>query len=188
MLTINFTPFPTLETERLVLRQLEPSDQQELFRLRSDTDIMRFIARPLAKTVDDAALLIKDFREAARNNERITWGITLKNSPALIGTIGFVKILKEHERAEVGYLLHPLHHGSGLMQEALRAVIDYGFQILNLHSIEAVVDPRNTASARILERNGFRKEGHFKENICFNGQFRDSVYYARLASNRPPSA
>lgn len=182
MLSIHFTPFPTLETERLVLRQLVLADQNDLFRLRSDTRLMRYIARPLAKTVADAVLLIDDFAQASRNNERITWGIALKTAPHIIGTIGFVKILKEHERAEVGYLLHADHHGTGLMQEALRAVIDYGFRVMNLHSIEAVIDPENSASARILERTGFRQEGHFRENICFNGQFRDSVYYSLLAS------
>ncbi|GAB3274593.1 GNAT family N-acetyltransferase [Larkinella harenae] len=180
MLTVNFTPFPTLETARLTLRELTVADQHDLFALRSNPTLMRFIARPLAKTVADAALLIENFESASRQNERITWGIAMKTSPQIIGTIGFVKILKEDERAEVGYLLHPDHHGTGLMQEALQVVIDYGFQTMKLHSIEAVIAPENAASARLLERNGFRKEGHFRENICFEGRFLDSVYYARL--------
>ncbi|MFC5408096.1 GNAT family N-acetyltransferase [Larkinella bovis] len=183
MLTINFTPFPVLETERLVLRQLEPADQQDLFVLRSSPALMQFIPRPLAKSATDAASLIEDFRMSAIANERITWGITEKTASTVIGTIGYVRILKEHARAELGYLLHADHQGKGLMLEAVRAVIDYGFRVMNLHAIEAIIDPENTASGRVLERSGFRKEGHLRDNIWFNGQFRDSVIYARLVTD-----
>ncbi|GAB3900230.1 GNAT family N-acetyltransferase [Larkinella knui] len=179
MLTVNFSPFPTLRTERLEIRKLVKGDEEDLFAIRSNKTLMRFIPRPLAQSAQDAALLIQGFSDAIRANESITWGIALRSEPRVIGTIGFVRIFKEHYRAEVGYLLHPDFHGTGMMREALLALVDYGFQGLKLHSIEAVVDPENTASAKLLERSGFTKEGHFKENKYFNGRFMDSVYYTR---------
>jgi ribosomal-protein-alanine N-acetyltransferase len=182
MLNVNFDPFPNLSTERLVLRQLRYEDEDDLFVLRCNETLMRFIPRPLAISVEDAYLLIQNLNQSIRANELITWAITLKNDNRVIGTIGFVKINKQDYRAEVGYLLHHDFHGTGLMQEALVAVLNYGFQTLKLHSIEAIVDPDNTASAKLLERNGFKKEGHFKENKYYNGRFLDSVYYGRFAT------
>jgi ribosomal-protein-alanine N-acetyltransferase len=181
MLTVSFNPFPVLNTDRLLIRQLVESDGNDLFAIRSNETLMRFIPRPLAKSVDDAVLLIRGFDVLIQAGESITWGIALKTEPRVIGTIGFIRFQKENYRAEVGYLLHSDYHGIGLMQEALLAVVDYGFRALQLHSIEAIVDPDNTASANVLERSGFWKEGHFKENKFFNGHFLDSVYYARLA-------
>ncbi|RRB07373.1 GNAT family N-acetyltransferase [Larkinella rosea] len=180
MLDVNFNPFPTLSTERLVLRQFRNTDAAHLFVLRSDESIMRFIPRPLATSEADTAVLIQSFNENIRTNEMITWAIALRDSDEVVGTIGFVRMSKENYRAEVGYLLRTDYHGSGMMREALVAVVNYGFRTLNLHSIEAVVDPKNVASARLLERCGFQKEGHFKENKFYNGRFFDSVYYARF--------
>ncbi|MFD1140322.1 GNAT family N-acetyltransferase [Larkinella insperata] len=171
-----------MTTDRLIIRRLKQSDGNNLHQLRSDPALMRFIPRPLTTCVEDAVRLIQVFNDAIRRNESITWGITLQDQPGVIGTIGFVRINPENFRAEVGYLLHPDYQGLGIMQEALQAVVDYGFGAMRLHSIVAIVDPGNTASARVLERSGFRKEGHFREDKYFNGRFLDSVYYARLAS------
>ncbi|GAB3935877.1 GNAT family N-acetyltransferase [Larkinella terrae] len=179
MLDVNFEPFPTLSTDRLILRQFKTADSSDLFVLRSNPEIMRFIPRPLARSVQDASLLIQSFNEGIRANEMITWAIALRNSAEVIGTIGFVRMNKANYRAEVGYLLRADYQGTGFMREALTAVVNYGFRTLKLHSIEAVVDPENRASAKLLERCGFEKEGHFKENKYFNGRFYDSVFYSR---------
>ena len=98
-----------------------------------------------------------------------------------MGTIAFWNIQKAHYRAEVGYALHPAHQGNGLMQEALLAVLVYGFNTMHLHSVEANVNPANTASIKLLERNGFVREGYFRENYFYNGRFLDSAIYALLA-------
>ena len=87
---------------------------------------------------------------------------------------------KEHYRAEIGYLLHPDYQQKGIMDEALKAVIKYGFETMQLHSIEANVNPANAASMKLLEKNGFVKEAYFKENYFYNGQFLDSVIYSLL--------
>ena len=181
MLLVNFQPFPILQTQRLNLRRITPADSADLFVLRADPDIMRFIPRPLAKTTADVLQLIQTIDDGTDRNETINWAIALQADNNLIGTIGFVRMSLASHRAEVGYLLHPQYHGQGIMQEALIAVINFGFHDMKLHSIEAVIDPENTASAKLLERNNFVKEAYFKENCFFEGKFLDSVHYSLLA-------
>lgn len=180
MLDPNFTPFPVLVTERLVLRRFTETDAADLFEVRSNEAIMRYIARPLAKTLADADALIKVIDDLLTGNNGITWCISLKNEPKFIGSIGFWRIEKENHRAEIGYLLHPAYQGRGIMQEAVQVVIDYGFNTIKLHSIQANVTPQNTPSVSLLERNNFILEGHFKQNHINNGRFEDTLIYALL--------
>jgi len=184
MLTTNFTPFPILSTERLVLRQINKSDANEVFSLRSDKEVMRYIDRPLAASIDDAFELIQKINDLLGAGDGITWAITLKESPALTGTIGFWRMEKEHYRAEIGYLLHPALQGKGIMQEALTAVLSYGFQIMKLHSVIANVNPDNSASIKLLERNNFIREGYFKESYFYDGNFLDSAIYSLLTTEK----
>lgn len=178
MLQLNFNPFPELSTERLVLREISPADANEIFQLRSDKNVMQFLDRPLAQSMDDAIALIKKIADGHNENENITWAITLQKLPKLIGTIGFWRIDKENYRAEIGYLLHPGEQGKGLMQEAIAVVLKYGFETMKLHSVEANVNPANNASIKLLEKNNFTKEAHFKENYFYNGRFLDSAIYS----------
>jgi ribosomal-protein-alanine N-acetyltransferase len=181
MLHLNFHPFPIIKSERLLLRDLKDADANELFHLRSDKNVMQFIDRPLAESIDDALKLIKIISDGHTNKENITWAITLKDSPALIGTIGFWRIEKEHYRAEIGYLLNPVYQGKGIMQEAMKVVLLYGFEKMQLHSVEANVNPNNAASIKLLEKNGFVREGYFRENYYYNGQFLDSSIYSLIS-------
>lgn len=181
---INFNPFPLLNTERLVLRPIVIEDAQELFFLRSDKEVMKFLDRPIMQYNEEALQLIQKITTDITNNEGITWGIALKTGSSLIGTIGFWRIIKEHHRAEIGYMLHPAQQGKGIMQEAITAVIDYGFAGMKLHSIEANVNPGNTNSIRLLERNQFTREAYYRENYYFGGKFLDSAIYSLLTPFR----
>lgn len=181
MLSPSFTPFPGITTARLELKQITTGDAQALFRLRSDENLMRYIDRPRAANVNDALDLIQKIATDLEKTDGITWGIFAKQDPAsLIGTIGFWRIEKHNYRAEIGYMLDSAHHRQGLMQEAIGAVLDYGFSDLQLHSVQANVNPGNAASARMLEKNGFVKEGYFRENFFFDGRFLDSMIYSLL--------
>jgi ribosomal-protein-alanine N-acetyltransferase len=180
MLTIHFDPFPELYTGRLVLRKVTKADADDLFRLRSDRNVMQYIGRPITLNVDDAMQIINVIEDLLVNNNGITWAISLKDKKELIGTIGLWKIIKEHYRAEIGYLLDPLLQGKGFMKEAIGAVIEYGFQNMQLHSIEANVSPGNAASIKLLEKNHFIREAHFRENYYFDGKFLDSYIYSLI--------
>lgn len=182
MLTLNFSPFPQLQTERLLLKQMSAGDASALFELRSNPEVMRYIDRPLAKTVDDALALIQVITDLLEKHDAITWGIFLKEEDSnLKGTIGFWRVVKEHYRAEIGYLLHPSLQRKGIMQEAIAPILKYGFETMKLHSVEAIVKPENIASKKLLLRNGFVQEGYFRENHFYNGKFWDSLIYSLLA-------
>ncbi|WP_269684407.1 GNAT family N-acetyltransferase [Flavobacterium lacustre] len=180
MLAINFSPFPNLETERLFLRRVDVKDVNEIIALRSNPETMKYIPRPLVKTIEDALEHIAMMDAKIENNEGINWAITQKGNPKLIGVIGHYRIKPEHYRAEIGYMLLPEFSGKGIISEAVKEVVKYGFKGMQLHSIEAVIDPENNASAKVLEKNGFVKEAHLKENEFFEGRFLDSVIYSLL--------
>lgn len=180
MLTINFTPFPNLETERLLLRRVDNTDVNEIFELRSNPETMKYIPRTLVTTTEEALEHIAMIDAKIDNNEGINWAITLKGDSKLIGLIGHYRIKPEHYRAEIGYMLLPEYSGKGIITEAVQEAIKYGFEIMQLHSIEAVIDPENDGSARVLEKLHFVKEAHLKENEFFEGRFWDSVIYSKL--------
>ena len=178
MLSINFNPFHNLETERLWLRRVNNNDVKEVLALRSNPETMKYIPRPLLITNEDALAHIAMIDFKIDNNEGINWAITLKGSNKLIGLIGYYKIKVEHYRAEIGYMILPDYNGQGIATEALKAAVIYGFEMMHLHSIEAVIEPNNVASAKVLEKSGFVKEAHFKENEYYKGQFIDSAVYS----------
>lgn len=180
MLTFDFSIFPILQTERLTLRQIVKDDANEMFALRSNLEIMKYIPRELPKTLEDAVTHIEYMQGLLDNLECINWAICLKGESRLIGNIGFFRMQPQNHRAEVGYMLAQDYHGKGIMQEALTEILRYGFEEMKLHSIEAVTDPENFSSWKLLEKNGFIREGHFKEDCYWQGKFLDSYVYSLL--------
>lgn len=180
MLTLNFNPFHNLETERLLLRRVDVNDAEEILLLRGNPETMKYIPRPLTKTREDALEHIAMIDSKIDANEGINWAITLKGNPKLIGIIGHYRIQHDNHRAEIGYMLLPEFHGKGIVTEAVKEVIDYGFNVMKLHSIEAVIDPENVVSEAVLKKFGFVKEAHFREHEYYEGKFLDSVVYSLL--------
>jgi [ribosomal protein S5]-alanine N-acetyltransferase len=183
MLNINFNPFPVLETERLTLSRLSNDDLIGVKKLRGNPENMKFIPRPLIKTDEEGLAHIKLINDRIDSNEAINWSISLKNKSEFIGLLGLYKIHIENFRAEIGYMILPEFKNQGIISEAVLAVNNYGFNVMNLHSIEAVIDPRNLASEKVLIKNGFVKEAHFIENEFAQGEFWDSVVYSLLKRN-----
>lgn len=181
MLTIHLPTFPVLATERLVLRELRPSDAEQVFAFRSDPLVMRHVSRPLAQSVEEASALIGLITTTVAATDAVQWAITLKGMDVLIGIIGFWRMRKEHYLAELGYSLQRALWGQGLMSEAIGAVVEFGFSTLGFHKVEAFTRPENMGSIRALDKNGFLREGHFRENIFWEGVFHDSLVYGRLA-------
>ena len=184
MVHLNFNPFPVLATERLVLRRAAASDVKEIFALRSDISIMKYIPRPLVTNLDEALEHINNIDAKIESKEGINWGITLKGNDTLIVVAGFYRISPENHRAEIGYILHPSQSGKGIISEVVKHLIEFGFTTMNLHSIEAVIAPENQASAKVLEKNGFVQEGLFKENQYFEGRFLNSAIYSLLKQSK----
>jgi ribosomal-protein-alanine N-acetyltransferase len=185
MLSPDFSPFPELATDRLLLRQLVMADAPAVQRLRSNVDVMKYINRPLTLTVADAEKWIAVIMESLEKNEGITWSVCLKeNAAENVGSVGLWRIEKENHRAEIGYMLEPALHGKGIMYEAIQKVVDYGFREMNLHSIEGRIDPRNIASGAVLKKAGFVQEAHFKENYYLRDHFADTAVFSLLAPHK----
>lgn len=180
MLEPKFSPFPELQSERLVLRQLRENDIDEVYELRLDRATARYIPKSLTQTREHALEHIQAVNREIAANKSINWAITIKNTGELIGLIGLVRIKPSNHRAEIGYILHESHRGQGLMSEALKLILEYAFSTLDFNSVIAVIDPNNLASAKILERHGFKKEAHLRENIRYKDVYRDTVIYGLL--------
>lgn len=181
MLTVEFEPFMELRTERLLLRRLLKTDAPAILKMRGDDAVMKYIDREKSHTIEDAETFIKRIQDSLDTKQGITWAIVFKDNPAdVIGTIGFWRMIPEHYRAEIGYMLNPIYWKRGIMKEALLKVVEAGFDMIKLHSIEAHINPENVGSASLLNSVGFLKEAHFKENFFYNGTFRDTGVYSML--------
>ncbi len=188
MLELNFKPFPKIISSRLRLREISNEDVEEILYLRGTEKIMQYIGKPLCKNVDDALQHIKKITDGILNMTGIFWGITLKDDPKLIGVISLHNIDKEHHRAELGYILNDKHWRKGIINEAVSVVIEFGFESMGLHSIEAKIDPLNSGSRSLLLKHHFVKEAYFKENYYFEGKFVDTEIYSLLKNLQAPSS
>jgi ribosomal-protein-alanine N-acetyltransferase len=172
---MKLNPFPEIKTERLLLRKIKESDYDIILFLRSDKIVNKFIDRPenrKTKNKTDAIKFIKEISENVKNNKSISWGITLKNNPKIVGTICLWNFSNDRKIAEIGYDLNPAFQRKGIMDEALKSVIDFGFTKLNLYKIEAFTHKANESSIRLLENNRFRfienrKDEDNANNIIF---------------------
>src|SRR6185503_8940753 len=103
MLNRTFTPFPVLTTERITLRQLVIDDEQEIFTLRSDSEINKYLDRPVSKTVEDARNFINKVNENVDKNIALYWAMTLGDRNKLVGTICLFGFSDENDKCEIGY-------------------------------------------------------------------------------------
>lgn len=158
MLHLNFSPFPTLHTERLALRQVSLNDFDEIFYLRTNEAENKYIYRPQPKTKEVVAQFIEKITNSLVHNESITWGITLKGVNKIIGTIVFWNIEPDQHLAEIGYTLAVAHQNRGIMSEAMAAVIDYGSSVMNLKTITAYTHKDNKTSIKLLKKHGFIRD------------------------------
>ncbi len=175
-----FTTFPRLETERLILRQIQLSDAEALFVTFSDEAVMAFYGEMPHRSVEDSRELIRRQHEWYARREGLRWGITRKGDDTVIGSCGLFKFDDEFQRAETGYELARAHWRQGIVSEALRAMITFAFQATPLHRIEAVVDDVNEPSKALLRKLGFTHEGTLRQRFFFRGRFCDEHYFGLL--------
>jgi [ribosomal protein S5]-alanine N-acetyltransferase len=175
-----FNKFPELESDRLRFCQIVSDHSERLFEIRSNKTVMKYMGIEELKSALESEELIKSIGESFKSGSGISWGIIEKSTNEFIGYFGIWRIDYRHCRGEIGYALHPDYWGKGYMKEAALKSIHFGFKILNLHSIEANVNPENLRSMRFLEKIGFRKEAYFRENYLFKNKFEDSVIYSLL--------
>lgn len=175
-----FTHFPSLTTNRLHLRQVQPTDAEALFAIRSDPEAMEFFGQEPHQSLDDTRALIQRLQAHYDQREAILWVITLKGDDTVIGSCTFFAFGPDFRYAETGYELHRAYWRQGIMAEAMSAVLTYGFTELGFHRIEADVAPENTRSKGLLLKLGFTYEGNLRERYFFRGQFEDEHYFGLL--------
>jgi ribosomal-protein-alanine N-acetyltransferase len=171
---------PPIKTPRLSLRWISADDVEAFYAIYSDPEVMRYWSTPPLPDLAAAGRLIDDIHEKFKRRELLKWGIALGTDDTLIGSVTLFHPDFTHRRVELGYALGRAHWGKGYMQETLKAVLTYAFEVLNFHRIEADVDPRNTASVRTLERLGFQREGYLRERWQVNGEIQDAFFYGLL--------
>jgi [ribosomal protein S5]-alanine N-acetyltransferase len=183
MLKINFDPFPNLKTERLELRRLKMEDENEIFAIRSDKRMSEYLDRPLYEKIDEARKFINYINNGIAGSEWIYWAVTLKGDPKLIGTICLWQINMKFEKAEIGFELLPDYQGRGLMLEAATKVVEYGFEKMNLGSIEGEVDPKNIKSIKLMEKLNFERIYEIREGDPDAVKELKTVMYGLLKTN-----
>ena len=172
MLIRTFTPFPILTTERLTLRQLVVNDEQEIFTLRSDGEINKYLDRQIANTIDDARNFINKVNENINKNDSLYWAITFSDKNILVGTICLFGFSDENDKCEIGYELLTNFQGQGIMKEAAEKVINYAFNTIKVQKIEASLHRDNHSSIKLLDKFLFKQSNELdkanSELLCYH--------------------
>lgn len=170
--------FPILETERLKLIQLNQSHAPQLFKQFSREDVLRYYGMDPLKTVEQAEKMIGNMNAGFIEKRSMRWGIQIKETGELAGTIGLNGLQLWNRKCEVGYDLHPDYWGNGYVLEALNSILLYCFRELNLSRVGAVTFPDNEASWKLLLRAGFEKEGMLRNYLFQGGQSHDAFVFS----------
>lgn len=182
-----FEEFPRFELERVILRRAEDSDSEDLYKLYSDEDVVKYIPFSAFASIQEAKDEMGWYTRIFAERSGMRWMIEDKQSGRVIGTCGFLEYEKEHNRAEIGYDLAPGFWGRGIMGEVINRVLEFGFAVLKLNRIEAKVEPDNLASARLLDKLGFVKEGVLRQHEFEKGRYVDLAVYSILSREYSPA-
>ena len=171
---------PVLETERLRLRKLTMHDAQDIYDYSRDPQVARHVLWDAHRSIGESRAYLRFMLRKYRMTEPASWGIELKSTGKILGTIGFMWIQPDNAAAEVGYSLSRAYWGQGIMTEALKAVIDYAFCSLNLNRVEAMHEVDNPASGAVMRKCGMLHEGTQRQKLLNKGRYVDVDVYAIL--------
>jgi ribosomal-protein-alanine N-acetyltransferase len=178
---------PTLETERLILRNLEAEDLSFVLAHFGDPEVHRYLVDTDPVASEQEAQEIIDFYADPERMKRNRWVLVERSSDEPIGTAGLHAYDSHNRKIEVGYDLSPTRWGQGLMGEALAAILDHAFGALDVHRIEAFAHTMNGPSVRLLERLGFTREGTIRHQYWRHGEWHDHHLYALLSTDPQPT-
>lgn len=173
---------PALDGARVRLRAVRESDDADLLAVHSDADHLRYWSHGPLEDLDAARRYREDIQAGVRAGRSFKWAIA-DGGDRLVGTVTLYAWDRSNRRAEVGFILSPDHAGRGLASDAVHTAIRFGIAEMDLHRVEADVDPANAASIRLLERLGFQREGHFRDRWFTFGSWKDSAMYGLLAAD-----
>lgn len=175
-----FQRFPQLVTERLILRQGLDCDAAAVFEFKGSAAVTENYAQEPHRQVADSRRWLERARDSFANQEDVLWVMALQENGQVIGSVTLWNLHKSDACAELGYEMHPDFERKGFMSEAVRVVLDFGFDPLALQRVEALPLARNQASRLLLERSGFELKGIMEQKVCFRGNFLDQCIYSLL--------
>ena len=177
-----FTPSYPMQTERLLLRPYARDDFDALLAIQSREDVVRYLYEDPLGPDDVRALLERRLGNTSLSDEGDTLAVAvvLRASGEMIGDCILHWSSRQHQLGEIGFVLHPDHHGRGYATEAARPLVEFGFEEVGLHRITGRLEARNTASARVLEKLGMRREALLIENEFVKGEWQSELAYAIL--------
>ena len=181
-----FSHLPTLETERLILRPMRMRDAADLYSYAQDREVSRHVLWDAHRSLAQSREFLRAAIRQYRRGQPSSFAITLRDGGRMIGTIGFMWINPDHRSGEVGYSLSRDYWNRGIMTEALRAVIDFGFNKLDLHRIEAQYETDNPASGRVMAHVGMQYEGTLRGRLMNKGRYVDVRLCAILRDDPRP--
>ncbi|SDD25229.1 ribosomal-protein-alanine N-acetyltransferase [Terribacillus halophilus] len=169
---------PTLETERLLLRKVTPSDAEAIYAYGSDPDVSQFVFWSAYQSMVDTQQFLDNVLSLYESNQAIFWGIELKEEKRLIGTINYVSWQQKHYIGEIGYVLAQPYWHKGYMSEAAKEVIRFGFDRMELERIEAKCLADNEGSERVMQKAGMQYEGTLRKRMYLKGKQHDVKQYS----------
>lgn len=174
--------FLTLQTSRLTLRKLVIEDAEDIFAYACDPQVSRYTLWEVHQSINETYEYLNNcvFRMYGAGTG-MTWGIVEKESNKIIGTCS-LHVQPMHRRAEMGYTLARAYWGQGLMPEAVKAMIAFGFHVMQLLRIQAYCAVENVNSARVLEKSGMQYEGTLHNYVFTQNRPWDVKMYA-IANN-----
>ena len=172
--------FPELETERLKLVQVHKGYTQDYFAIMSNDEVTQYYGMDSLKNIAEAEKIIDSFQQTFERKRGMRWGIILKETEEFIGTLGLNNLNLWSKKAEVGYELHPAHWKKGMTTEAVKEVLRYAFEELELYRMGAVTYPENEPSIQLLVRLGFVKEGRLRGYLYQRNQSHDAYIFSLL--------
>ena len=167
-----FSNMPTLHTERLSLRAMHPIDAEDMFDYARRPDVTKYLLWREHEDIGFTRDYLNYIGQRYALGDFYDWAIIDRESRRMIGTCGFTKIHTDHDAGEIGYVLHPDFWGKGYAVEAARCVMDFGFETLGLHRIEARFMKGNAASLRVMEKLGMSFEGYHVDEIYVKGEYK----------------
>ncbi len=179
-----FAETPTLETSRLRLWRMRLRDAKDIHAWSSDPEVAKYVLWTAHQDIQETRDYLRYIRSLYRRGLPSSWGIELKETRKIIGTIGIMAWIPDHRCAEVGYSLGKVWWHQGYAPEALAAVMNLLFDKVRANRIEGMCDVRNTASARVMEKCGMKREGLLRRKVCNKGEYVDVLLYAALKEDR----
>jgi len=179
----NENDFPIIDLGKYILRQKVPEDAEDFFAYYSDPEVNKYIISNIPETLEEARYELKYWTDIFKNNDGVYFGIARKDSNKLIGTIGLSDFNRIHNRIELSYDLAKEYWNQGIITQAMKKVIWYGFEKMKINRIEAYSLKQNSASRKVLAKCEFFLEGELRQHRYHNGVYKDIGIFSLLYSD-----